>query len=128
MEDSEPGINQWLEDHGPVENHMHHMEIETGLFVGLSEDKTGFAIELSTCFPNPASTTTNMNLTLQRNTNVSISLVNILGQSIKEFPSRNLSAGNNPITIDVSDLNSGIYYCSVKAGDERITKKIIVQK
>ncbi len=128
QEDSEPGINQWLNNHQPIENKIHHMQIEKDIFVDIPKNRIDFTFELSDCYPNPATNQTMLQLRLEQNTEVSIHIVNIMGQSVKTFPVTEMKSGNNPINIDVSKMTAGVYYCSVEVGQHTMTKKFIVQK
>jgi len=38
-----------------------------------------------------------------------------------------MQAGVNTVNINVSDLNSGVYFYTVEAGNNAITKKMIVK-
>jgi uncharacterized repeat protein (TIGR03803 family) len=52
-----------------------------------------------------------------------IQVIDMLGNTIKEFKSQ-----NTELKIDVSDLNNGVYFVSVKTNNGMVTKKIIVQR
>jgi hypothetical protein len=128
QEDNEPGINGWLVNHDPVENRIHHMMIEKGTFVNVPQVNAGTSIEVSECYPNPASDNTMIQVTLDMDNEVSLHIVNVMGQLVKEFAATTMRAGKNPISLNVSDLTPGIYYCTVETGQQKITRKFIVQK
>lgn len=69
-------------------------------------------------FPNPAKNT----LTLTAETAVvqEVKIVNSLGQIVKEF------SFEANVTIDIRDLNSGVYFVKV-LGDNPVTKKVVVR-
>jgi len=96
--------------------------------VGVGEEmaKVDFA-EVSQCVPNPANTTAKFDVTLSEPTAVSVKVTNMMGQTVKELPARTFQAGANTVTLDVSDLTSGVYFYTVEAGKEAVTKKMIVK-
>ncbi|WP_074407184.1 M4 family metallopeptidase [Aquimarina megaterium] len=78
---------------------------------------TGFNV-----YPNPASKDLNISFKSLDNVSSQIRIVNILGKVVynKEVKS---TLGNNTIKVDVSRLNSGIYF--VKRGNQDVKKVII---
>ena len=128
QEDNEPGIAEWLENHLPVENKIHHMKLDKDIFVGAPEYEQNSQFELSECFPNPASSVLSINLKLHKKATVSIRLLNVLGQVVLETSKVQMDNGKNPLHLDVSNLNSGLYYCVVNVGEQNLTRKFIVQK
>jgi serine protease len=53
-----------------------------------------------------------------------VSILNIHGQRIK----KSMLAGGEENVISVSDLSEGIYYISIKSGNNKVARKIIVQR
>jgi hypothetical protein len=82
---------------------------------------------VSQSVPNPAISTAKFSVTLNEPATVSVSVTNLMGQTVKQLPARTFTAGANNVTIDVSDLTSGVYFYTVEAGKEAITKKMIVK-
>ncbi len=99
------------------------------LWVGVEENemaRVNFA-EVSQSMPNPATNNAKFTVTLQENTSVNIQVTNLMGQTVKTFPTQSMQAGANTVNINVSDLTSGVYFYTVEAGNEAITKKMIVK-
>ena len=69
--------------------------------------------------PNPASSA--LNVYYSSNNEVSINLVNTLGEVVYT------GTMNSEIKIDVSQLPKGLYFVTITDDAERITKKVIVQ-
>jgi len=97
------------------------------LTVGIEET---FAMEnsisVSGVSPNPASGQTVFNINCYKSLTANIQITNLVGQNIKTL-SRNLNVGNNEITLDISDLKSGIYFITIEAGGQTLTKKMMVE-
>jgi hypothetical protein len=88
-------------------------------FVNFSEKgATGFSI-----YPNPANTSIRLNLeTLVGNGQ--ITLTDLLGKTVKTIAVNNQQAN---VTIDVSNLNKGIYFITLKNGENVTTSKVVVE-
>lgn len=84
-------------------------------------------IAVSQNYPNPFSTTTNIDVTLDNSANVSINVFNMMGQQVYAQDYGKLPAGQNQITINGSDLNTGMYFFTVTAGNSQVTKKMTIK-
>lgn len=80
--------------------------------------------EVSSIYPNPANASAGINVNSAMNTDAVISFHNIAGQLVKTV-SQNLTVGVN--TINISDLTSGVYFCTVKANGYSKTVKLVVK-
>ncbi len=76
-------------------------------------------------FPNPFQSVTTLEIYLSEQNNISISIVDVVGRTIKLIHPANLLIGRNPISIDLSELNDGIYFLSLKSGGLIQTIKLI---
>ena len=103
------------------------MEFEKSTFTGISDSKTSPAFEMSECYPNPTISTVALNVNLVKNSTIIYNVTNITGQVVKEFPAAPMNVGENLITIDVSELLAGIYFCTVDDGNHKVTKKFVVK-
>lgn len=83
---------------------------------------------VSDVYPNPSASIANINLTVSSSsTNVKISVLNSLG-SIVLTKDANLNIGKNIISIDVENLPTGLYFINISQGNQKITKKITINK
>ena len=73
-------------------------------------------------FPNPASEY--ICISSSMDANATVTFTNIAGQTVKVV-NKNLTTGNNSIV--VSDLTSGIYFCTVTANGYSHTSKVVVK-
>ena len=125
--DEIPGIFQWLNNHDEVENTMVHMDFPVDAFVGINDHTTKQNFEVSQNYPNPAVTSTVIGINLQETSDVSVEIVSLTGQLVKSLDLGRISAGLTNVTLDVSGLSSGVYYYTVSANDEKITRKLMVR-
>ncbi len=87
-----------------------------------------FHVENVKAFPNPASDQVTLSFQLAENKTVTAFLYDELGRRIKTIsPSTKLSSGTHQIPFQVTDLPSGIYYCSLIAGEDKKTISLIVK-
>jgi Secretion system C-terminal sorting domain len=76
-------------------------------------------------FPNPFSASTILEFNLSETKKVSIAIHDVVGREIKSIPFKNLQQGKNKIKIDLSELNSGIYFCKIKSNENQQALKLI---
>ena len=85
----------------------------------LSENEIETSLDLSV-YPNPAND--ELNISISEN-NTSISIFDIVGKNVSEM---NLVNGNN--TLNIENLNAGVYFYSIKRNGNVIeTKKLVVR-
>lgn len=78
-------------------------------------------------FPNPFSGTTQFVLNLSKNSNVRVDIFSVVGNLVKSFNYDNMNSGVNLVTLDASDLASGMYTYTVNVGNEKATRTMIVK-
>ncbi len=77
-------------------------------------------------YPNPAHDVTTISVALNEAKDFDVTLYNTVGQTIKTIPVKG-QRGTNNISLDLSNLNAGIYLYSIKTEGSSITKKLIVE-
>ncbi len=94
---------------------------------GINENSGTTSFDLSQNFPNPFNGTTQINLNLVKSSNVTVEIHSVVGKLLKSVNYNNLQSGLNTLTIDASDLASGIYTYTVIVGVEKATRTMIVK-
>jgi hypothetical protein len=89
--------------------------------------KTSNIASVSQNRPNPFSGSTNIQVNLSESANLSIEVISITGQKVFEVNYGKSSAGIHNLTIDASQMASGVYFYTVRAGETSITNKMIVK-
>ncbi|MFH0759917.1 MAG: DPP IV N-terminal domain-containing protein [Bacteroidota bacterium] len=87
-------------------------------------DETG----LRNVWPNPAETSVTIEFSAMNTGHVDISLFDSLGRSIRKLADQDASEGLHWISVDISDLASGIYSIILTSSDIRSAKKFIKTK
>jgi hypothetical protein len=77
-------------------------------------------------YPNPANDMTTIMVGLKDASYFEVAIYNSIGQLMNTYR-LNGQAGANPINVDLSNFNSGVYFYNVKVGSSVVTKKLIVQ-
>jgi hypothetical protein len=78
-------------------------------------------------FPNPSSTETSLQINLINSSDVTINVLNNVGQVVYQNKSL-LNAGSNSVNIDTRNFAAGIYNVVVASQDGSVTKKLSVVK
>ena len=78
-------------------------------------------------YPNPSSDFATVDINPTEKSNVSIEVINSLGQ-IVFFVQNEMSSGNNKIEIPVEMMSSGVYHVSINIGDKIVTEKLHIVK
>ncbi|OGU80092.1 MAG: hypothetical protein A2W11_05565 [Ignavibacteria bacterium RBG_16_35_7] len=79
-------------------------------------------------YPNPFNATTIINYSVPFSSNVNIQVYDIIGQQVVLLVDEFKLAGNYSINFNAESLPSGVYFCSMQAGDFSANKKLIVLK
>ncbi len=93
--------------------------------VGVNEVKKD--VVSASLFPNPVKGIATLKVNLVQGGNVTVEISNLVGQRLMNMEKGNLNAGSYEFTINGSSLPSGVYFYTVKANDQKITNKMVVQ-
>lgn len=128
QEDFEPGTALNNADADGT-NNINYLKVDANLLLTDIKNNNGtspsFAVGQN--YPNPFNGTTNFAINLSKNANVSVTVTNIFGQNVLEANAGNKTPGVHTIGLDCTKLASGIYFYTVTAGTESITKKMIIE-
>ena len=79
-------------------------------------------------YPNPFNPSTKVGFTLPIESNVKISVYNLIGQKVVDIVNSKFAAGNHSINFNASNLSSGIYLYKIEAGSFTSVKKMQLMK
>jgi len=101
-----------------------------GFVVGVKDEKSiqPTAYTLRQNYPNPFNPSTTIEYSIPRESMVSVKIFNILGQEVKTLVNENEAPGNYSIKFNATDLSSGIYFYSLRAGNYYQVKKMMLIK
>jgi hypothetical protein len=79
-------------------------------------------------YPNPFNPTTTIRFGLPESADVSLEVYSVLGQKVMTLVNENRSAGWHTVTLNATDLSSGVYVYRIQAGGMVQTKKLMLVK
>ena len=79
-------------------------------------------------YPNPFNPVTQIKFDLAKAGNVKLSVYNINGQKVAELLNGVQNAGVHTVEFDGSNLNSGVYYCTLEAAGSSLVQKMVLIK
>lgn len=77
-------------------------------------------------YPNPANNQFTLNLKTEKQGSLTLSLINLQGQTVFNLPSENLKSGNWSKTIALPELKAGTYFLTGRLAEQFFTKKITI--
>jgi hypothetical protein len=83
---------------------------------------------LSQNYPNPFNPMTNIRFAIPNSGLVKLVVYDMMGREVKTLVNQSMGAGNYTVDFDASDLSSGVYVYTIKAGDFTDTKKMVLVK
>ncbi len=114
-----------LDGYTNLETYLNHFDLLTNMETG--QIPRSYQLKLDS-YPNPFNNNTSITYTLPKNSHVRLSIYSIAGQKIYELVDENKLAGKYDISFSGDDLASGMYFLSLAANDQLITKKISLIK
>lgn len=101
------------------------VEIGVGTSVGVTiADAAIFNVNT---FPNPASEVLNISYTLPEKADVSITLLNVLGQPVQQLDTETGASGKHNKSLNVSELSEGNYFVVLNIDGEIATKTVQIK-
>ena len=105
---------------------IHIMTTSIGTHNGIASD---FKLEQN--YPNPFNPTTNINFSVGKASNISLSVYDLSGKEVAQLiDNKFYSNGNYFVNFEASryNLNSGVYFYKLTAGDLSVVKKMVLIK
>mgnify|MGYP005843947251 CR=1 FL=1 len=100
----------------------------TLIVTSVKEDFIPIEFELKQNYPNPFNPTTTIVFKLSKNTNVKLSVYNVIGEEVATLVKDYFQKGTYNIMFDASGLRSGVYFYRIIIGDRSVAKKMILIK
>jgi hypothetical protein len=95
-------------------------------FGGASAIPTAFRLEQN--YPNPFNPTTRIQYDLPVESFVHLAIYNVLGQEVRTLVNETEQAGYRSVSVDGSNLPSGMYFYRIQAGGYTDVKKMLLLK
>ena len=79
-------------------------------------------------YPNPFNPNTVISYSVPEQSNVKLSVYDVLGNEVKTLVNENKNPGKYYVEFDGKDLSSGVYYYNIQVGNYSDVKKMILMK
>jgi hypothetical protein len=99
---------------------------ETVLTVTPMAIPTDYALHQN--YPNPFNPTTEIRYDVREKAHVTLKIYNVSGAKVATLVASEHEAGQYKVQWDATDMASGVYFCTMKAGDFEATKKMVFLK
>jgi len=96
------------------------------LFILSDKSETPISYTLEQNYPNPFNPTTTIKFAVNKDSNVNLSIYNVLGELVSTLVDEQMKAGYYEYEFNASNLASGIYIYRIKADDFVETKKMVL--
>lgn len=103
-----------------------YLYVDALSFVGTSSINEMSNFESHSLYPNPTKDKLNIECNLKQNTLAQVEVLDIQGKQIKvqEFA---MNKGQNHVSIDLSDVQKGIYFVRMTSDGESLSQKLVVE-
>ncbi|MCB9235789.1 MAG: Omp28-related outer membrane protein [Bacteroidia bacterium] len=91
------------------------------------EEGIGSQAKFISVYPNPVNNTTKVAFSLEKDQNIKVEVLNALGQHINTLAEGYMNSGAHTIIWD-AQVPNGVYLVKITAGDQSMTKKVLVSK
>ena len=103
--------------------------VYTGPVLGVDDrTHTPVAFDLAQNYPNPFNPTTSMEFRVASVERVRLSVFDVLGREVASLVNETKQPGVYTVSLDASDLSSGIYFYKLDAGSFSQTKRMVLLK
>ena len=126
--DFEPGLAVRGDEDIPDNNDIVYLEIDTvGLWsntpTSINEIKNNFSLNL---YPNPAINSTTLEIYSDYNSDIEINIIDVLGKNVFNKITK-VYSGKNMTTLDIRNLQNGVYFINTSINNNVISKKLTVK-
>ena len=111
---------------GATDKNFMAVRILTDINVGIANAESDGEM-VADLYPNPFSTYTSIQFSLEKNSKVIIDLYDLRGRKIKSFADENFSAGTHELSFDRGQVSSGLYLVMLKFEQSILMKRLVIQ-
>jgi subtilisin family serine protease len=106
------------------------VDIPFSVVSSVSENRAevGDGLRIAALYPNPARDEIVVELALAKPSEVEITLVNALGQTVLRKAMMHVEEGHTTITLDTRSLAAGTYFCNVNGGGHSQSERLTIQR
>jgi len=98
----------------------------TAINTAISEGELSAMFTLKQNYPNPFNPSTTISYQLRTQSNVTLKVFDVLGREVATLVNSVEQAGDKSVNFDAGNLESGVYYYRLQAGDFIEIKKLVL--
>lgn len=91
-------------------------------------EELGSSVSNVALFPNPAKNNTTLSIDLVQTENVTVNVLNALGQVVDSQTLTNASAGTHEIKLNADAWAAGVYNVNITVGNGKVNRKLVINK
>jgi Tol biopolymer transport system component len=79
-------------------------------------------------YPNPTNGEYTVEFTSTKGFNADVYITDLNGRMVRKVTTMNVISGDNLVNVNLSDLNSGLYFFHIQGGNNQIVYQVVVNK
>jgi len=97
-------------------------------FYGVTQVKVAGKVKSVSAYPNPTNGEYTVEFTSTQGFTADVFVTDLNGRMVKRISTMDVISGNNFVNVNLSDLNSGLYFFHIQGGNNNIIYQVIVTK
>ena len=97
-------------------------------FYGVTQVKVVGKVKSVSAYPNPTNGEYTVEFTSTQDFEASVFVTDLNGRMVRNISTTDVTAGSNFINVNLSDLNSGLYFFHIQGGNSNIVYQVVVTK
>ena len=97
-------------------------------FYGVTQVKVAGKVKSVSAYPNPTNGEYTVEFTSTQGCTADVFVTDLNGRMVKRISTMDVISGNNFVNVNLSDLNSGLYFFHIQGGNNNIVYQVIVTK
>jgi hypothetical protein len=115
-------------DFRPTTEYASNFEYGILGFYGVTQVKVVGKVKSVSAYPNPTNGEYTVEFTSTQDFEASVFVTDLNGRMVRNINTTDVTAGNNFINVNLSDLNSGLYFFHIQGGNSNIVYQVVVNK
>jgi hypothetical protein len=129
QKDPQPGSFAYLDNAPESRASLMFRKITDATLIGVrNNNEIVKEFKLDQNYPNPFNPTTRITYSIGKESFVTIKVYDVVGKEVMTLVNNKESAGNKEVVFDATNLPSGVYFYTIKAGSFSDTKKMVLVK
>ena len=97
-------------------------------FYGVTQVKVVGKVKSVSAYPNPTNGEYTVEFTSTQDFEASVFVTDLNGRMVRNISTTDVTAGSNFVNVNLSDLNSGLYFFHIQGGNNNIVYQVVVTK